>query len=123
MRDLKERTKTFAIDVLKFGRAMKRGIEEDTLRKQLVRSATSVGAHYRAAQRARSAPDFLNKMQVGLEEADESLYWLEVLVESGIADTPTAKKLCREANELTAIFASIVCKLKRRGYGKRRAGR
>jgi four helix bundle protein len=78
----------------------------DVLGKQLLRSATSVGANYRAACRARSKADFISKIAVVEEEADESLYWLELLDESGLAKKDDLSPLLKEADELTAIFTA-----------------
>ena len=78
----------------------------DVLGKQLLRSATSVGANYRAACRARSRADFISKIAVVEEEADECLYWLELLGESGLVSTPALRTLLKEADELTAIFTA-----------------
>lgn len=74
--------------------------------KQLLRSGTSVGANYRAACRARSKAEFIAKVGIVLEEADEAVFWLELLLESGIARSPQLEDLIQEANELTAIFVT-----------------
>jgi four helix bundle protein len=74
--------------------------------KQLLRSGTSVGANYRAACRARSKAEFIAKVGIVLEEADETVFWLELLLESGIARSPQLEDLTQEANELTAIFVT-----------------
>ncbi len=80
--------------------------------RQLLRSATSVGAHYREACRARSDAEFISKLEGGLQELDESAYWLEMLMESGIYDRPDAHQLREEADELIRIFVTIVRKRK-----------
>jgi four helix bundle protein len=72
----------------------------------VLRSGTSVGANYRAACRARSKPDFISKIGIVLEEADETVFWLELLVESGIVKQQKIASLLQEANELMAIFAA-----------------
>jgi len=74
--------------------------------RQLLRSATSVGANYRAACRARSRREFTAKIGIVTEEADESLYWLEILVETGLMDEAKLKNLSQEADELTAIVTT-----------------
>ena len=74
--------------------------------RQLLRSATSVGANYRAVCRARSSPDFVSKLGIVLEEADETLFWLELLVESGVTNSEKAAPLMGEANELVSIFVA-----------------
>ena len=83
------------------------------LGNQLLRSGTSVGANYRSAQRGKSKSDFIYKVKIAKEEADESIYWLELIITSKILkDFLEAEKLLKEANELTAILASIVIKSK-----------
>jgi len=74
--------------------------------RQLLRSATSVGANYRAVCRARSTADFVSKLGIVLEEADETLFWLELLIESGAAHPEKATALLKEADELVAIFVT-----------------
>jgi four helix bundle protein len=81
MQDLKARTKRFAIDIIRYSRQLPRGDEFDILRRQLIRSATSVAANYRASQRAKSKADFIYRLGTVEEEADESLLWLECLAE------------------------------------------
>jgi four helix bundle protein len=78
----------------------------------MLRSGTSVGAHYREACRGKSNADFINKMEGGLQELDETAYWLELLVESGIVKEASLKSLMQETDELTAIFVTIVNKTK-----------
>jgi len=105
--DLKKRTKKFALDIIKFVQSLSKGKITDVIGKQLLRSGTSVGANYRAACRARSSAEFISKMGIVEEEADESVYWLELLADSGISvrDTPN---LMKEANELLAISVSSI---------------
>jgi four helix bundle protein len=85
---------------------MPRGRTADVLGKQLLRSATSVGANYRAACRARSRADFISKIAVAEEEADESLYWLELISDSEIMKADRLAGLIKEADELTAILTA-----------------
>ena len=86
--DLKQRTKSFALRIIRLIESLPPGKTTDVIGKQLLRSGTSVGANYRAACRARSQADFISKMGIVLEEADESAYWMELLIESGaIAET------------------------------------
>jgi four helix bundle protein len=106
MNDLKPRTKKFALDVILFSRKLSRGDEFTVIKRQLIRSATSVAANYRAAQRAKSKADFINKLGTVEEEADESLFWLECLVELATNEHIELKRLLKEANELTAIFVA-----------------
>ena len=104
--ELKARTKAFAVRVVKMTEALPRKRSADIVARQLLRSATSVGANYRAACRARSRREFTAKIGIVTEEADESLYWLEILVETGLMDEAKLKNLIQEADELTAIFTT-----------------
>ena len=81
MQDLKVRIKKFAIEFWKFCEQIPRSRELDTLVRQLIRSSSSVGANYRASQRAKSTADFINKLKIVEEEVDESAYWLELFME------------------------------------------
>jgi len=103
--DLKVRTKVFALRVIRAYRRLPSSDEARVIGRQLLRSATSVGANYRAACRARSRAEFIAKLGIVLEEADEA-YWLELLLETGILDHKRLDPLLREANELTSIFVS-----------------
>ena len=104
--DLKKRTKKFALLVIKLTQSLPYNRESDVLAKQLVRSATSVAANYRAACRSRSQAEFISKINICEEEADESLFWLEMFVESGIISNENLEHLLKEADELTAIFVA-----------------
>ena len=106
MNDLKARTKKFALDVILYSRKLPRGDEFTIIKRQLIRSATSTAANYRAAQRAKSKADFVSKLGTTEEEADESLFWLECLVELATNKHPELQRLLNEANELTAIFVT-----------------
>ncbi len=86
--------------------------EAQVLGKQVLRSGTSVGAHYREGQRAKSVADFINKIEGGLQELDETAYWLELLVESKIVTEGRPASLRKETDELIAIFVSIVNKVR-----------
>ncbi|MBB6612824.1 four helix bundle protein [Pontibacter sp. Tf4] len=103
----KVRTKIFALRVIKLFQALPKDSEAQILGKQLLRSATSVAANYRAACRSRSKAEFAAKIGVALEEADESLFWLEMLEESEIIKPSLLVALKQEAYELTAILATI----------------
>ena len=103
---LKDRTKRFALQVIRLCRALPRSQESSIISRQLLRSATSVGANYRAVRRARSTADFVSKLGIVLEEADETLFWIELLVESGAAHPEKIAFVCREANELVSIFVA-----------------
>jgi four helix bundle protein len=102
--DLKARTKKFAVDVIRFAKAIPRDHINDEIASQLTDAATSTAAHYRASCRARSRADFINKLAGGIEEVDESALWLEVLSEAGICAASETTPLWREADELTRIF-------------------
>ena len=104
--ELKLRTKEFALDVIKIVQALPRTKTAEVLGRQLLRSATSVGANYRAACRARSKADFISKIGVVEEEADESAYWLELLAEAKVVESKSVERLRSEANELLAIFTA-----------------
>ena len=104
--DLVARTKRFALATIKFCESLPKDETSRVLGRQLLRSGTSVGANYRAAQRAKSKPDFISKMGTVLEEADECIYWIELLLEAGKVDSRTSAALHREATELVAIAVS-----------------
>ena len=104
--ELLARTKAFALRSLKLVDHLPRTISGRAIGNQLVRSATSVGANYRAACRARSRAEFTAKLGVVAEEADESVYWLELIREGGILPEAKIVDLLKEANELTAIFTA-----------------
>ena len=106
MNDLKPRTKKFALDVILFCRKLPRGDEFTIIKRQLIRSATSTAANYRASQRAKSKADFISKLGTTEEEADESLFWLECLAELATNKHAELNRLLKEANELTAIFVA-----------------
>jgi four helix bundle protein len=104
--DLKKRTKRFALNVIELVSTIPSNRTADILCRQLLRSATSVGANYRSACRARSKADFISKITIVEEEADESLYWLELLTESDLGRSERTVSLMNEADELTAIFTA-----------------
>jgi four helix bundle protein len=106
--DLRTRTKQFALRVIRLFGALPNRVESQVIGKQLLRSATSVGAHYREGHRARSTAEFISKLEGGLQELDETAYWLELLIESGIMPEHRLSDLLREANELTAILVTCV---------------
>ena len=104
--DLKARTKQFALRVMKMVDALPRTIQGRTIAKQIIRSATSVAANYRAACRARSRAEFIAKIGVVEEEADESCFWLELIIDSGLLTDERIRPLLSEAGELVAIMAA-----------------
>jgi four helix bundle protein len=104
--ELKKRTKIFALEVIKLVEKLPKSPAGKVIGYQLVDCATSVGANYRSACRARSKADFVSKITIVEEEADESCYWLELLKESDLIDYSDFDKILKEADELTAIFTS-----------------
>jgi len=104
--DLRNRSKAFAYCVIKLFRSLPKTTEAQVIGKQLLRSGTSVAANYRAAARARSQAEFIAKIGVVVEEADESVFWLECIADNSIMQADALKDLLREANELLAIFAA-----------------
>ena len=104
--DLKERTKQFALRILKLVEALPNSLQGRTIAGQLVRAGTSVGANYRAACRGRSRAEFIAKIGIVEEEADESAFWLELIIDGAFLNENQVKPLLSEANELTKIMAS-----------------
>ncbi len=102
--ELKERTKAFALRVIRLFRSLPDSKQAQIIGTQLLRSGTSVGANYRAVCRSRSRADFIAKLGVVIEEADESAYWLELLIDTGVVKEEMLDSLLKEAQELTAIF-------------------
>ena len=103
---LQLRTKKFHIDIIKLCHDFPKTAAGFEIAKQIIRSAGSVGSNYRASSRAKSKRDFIYKIQIVIEEADESQYWLEVIEEAQIKPGNETKRLIKEANELTAIFTA-----------------
>lgn len=104
--EMKQRTKAFALRVIKLASTLSKDFVGRRLGDQLLRSGTSVAANYRAACRARSAADFASKLGVAEEEADESAFWLELLAESGLVPAKRLASLASEADQLTAIIVA-----------------
>lgn len=113
-RTMKQRTKQFALRNVRLIQTLPPGQVSDVLGKQLLRSSTSVGANYRAACRAKSTADFIYKLSVVEEEADESAYWLELIVESGLMKASLLEELMKEADELVAITVATIRSTKQR---------
>jgi four helix bundle protein len=105
-RDLRQRTKGYALGIVELYCSLPKTTLAQTLGKQLLRSGTSVGAQYREAFRARSRAEFISKMESALQELDETSYWLELLNEAHIVVPQNLDKLMQETGELTAIFTS-----------------
>ena len=106
--DLKRRTKQFGLRVIKLVESLPNTPTARTIGNQLLRSGMSVGANYRAACRGKSKADFIAKAGISLEEADECLYWMEMLQEANIVPIERLKDFMKEANELVAIFTASV---------------
>ena len=103
---LRDRTKTFALRIIRLFRCLPKTTEAQVLGKQLLRSGTSVAANYRAACRARSRAEFVSKIGIVVEEADECALWIEMLADSGILIKEMLAELLSEARQLTAIFTA-----------------
>lgn len=114
--DFKRRTKRFALDVIELVGSLPKDRSADVIARQLLRSSTSVGANYRSATRAQSVAHMISKLSIVEEEADESMYWLELLFESGLVPPghQAARRLQREASELCALTVASKRTLKRR---------
>jgi four helix bundle protein len=112
--DLKERTKGFALRIIRPYSALPKTTVAQVLGKQLLRSGTSVGAHYREAIRSRSNAEFISKLEGALQELEETAYWIELLVESKIFTQARVAALMKEDDELTAILTTCVKNAKAR---------
>ena len=106
--ELKRRTKQFGLRIIGLVESLPNKTTARTIGNQLLRSGMSVGANYRSACRGKSKADFIAKVGISLEEADECLYWLELLQESGIVPGEKLSDLGKEANELVAIFTATI---------------
>jgi len=104
--DLVQRAKAFALDIIRLSTQLPKTSEARVLGRQIVRSGTSVAANYRAVCRARSRAEFIAKLGTVVEEADETVFWLELLIESGITQENRTVVLLQEAKELLAIFSA-----------------
>ena len=113
---MKKRTKKFAVDIIRFCDSLKACKASSVITYQLVKSATSTGANYRAACKARSKSEFFSKICIVVEEADESEYWLEVIIDARLSNEDNElKRLLKEANEIT----KIISKAKKSTYNKK----
>ena len=119
--ELKNRTKRFALRVLKLAASLPPTIEGNIIRGQLGRAGTSVGANYRAASRGRSRSEFVAKIGVVEEEADESAFWLELIIDGGFLKESRVRPLLDEANEITRIMASSRITAARKGRANRQS--
>lgn len=105
---IKERTKQIGIEIILLINQFPNSIATRAISNQLIRSATSIGANYRAACRAKSSADFINKLKIVEEETDETIYWLEIVEESNLFVSPKIKELKIELNEILAIIVSSI---------------
>ena len=106
--ELRDRFKKFSIRIIKLCQSLPKEKVSDVISGQLVRCGTSSGANYRAACRAKSTADFINKLKIVEEELDESLYWMELLIEAGILKEQLLGELMKEGNELLSIVVSSI---------------
>jgi len=118
--DLLERTQQFSLRIMNLVENLPACKSINFVSSQILRSATSVGANYRAARRAKSGRDFINKLKIVEEETDETLYWLELIQKSGKVKPEKLQGLINEANELVAIFVTSLKTAKLNGTGKRK---
>ena len=110
-KQLEERTKNFSINIIRYSKSLSNTLELNIIRKQLVRSATSIGANYREANRSRSKADFISRLRICQSEASETEYWLEIM--KNISEKhPPPNNLLNECNELLALFTAIITKLR-----------
>jgi four helix bundle protein len=116
--DLKIRTKQFALWIIRLYTSLPKTTEAQVIGRQVLDSGTSVGAQYREAQRAKSDADFISKLEGSLQELDETAYWLELLRDSGMVSAEKLNPLLKETDELTAIFVTIVKKVKSKRTGR-----
>ena len=112
--DLSQRTKAYALRVIRLYVGLPKTTEAQVLGKQVLRSGTSIGAHYREANRAKSNADFINKLQTALQELDETEYWLELIIDAELFQQSKVLPLIDETRQLNAIITTIVKKVKNR---------
>jgi four helix bundle protein len=112
--DLRLRTRSFALRIVRLYTSLPKTAEAQVLGKQLLRSGTSVGAHYHEATRSRSNAEFISKIEAGMQELEETVYWLNLSIDSGIVRKTQVSELCNEADELMAIFVASVKTVKGR---------
>jgi len=119
--EFKRRTKQLGLRVIKVVEALPRSLAAEIIGKQLLRSATSIGANYRAACRAKSVPDIINKLKIVEEESDETLYWLEMLCEADLIPQTRLADLMSEVNEILAMTVVSIKTLRQRQTGNRKS--
>src|ERR1019366_5308294 len=106
--DLRQRTKKYALRIIRLFTSLDKSTVAQVLGRQMLRSGTSVGAHHREASRARSVAEFVSKMETGLQELDETAYWLELLIESQLIPASRLAPLIDETEQLVSIFVASV---------------
>jgi four helix bundle protein len=107
-KELKDRTKQFALRIMNLVDGLPKTTSAITIGRQIIRSGSSVGANYRAACRGRSKAEFISKLGIVVEEADETCFWLELIIEGKLLPEARVRPLLKEADELTAIFVSSI---------------
>jgi four helix bundle protein len=112
--DFEDRTKRFGVRVIRLVTALPKGSAAEVIGRQLLRSGTSVGANYRAACRGRSTADVISRLSIVEEEADESLFWMELLIEAGLMQEKKLDSLMTEGDELLAMVVASIKTLRRR---------
>ena len=112
VKELQDRTKRFAVAVVRFFSRLPKTEAASVIGRQLLRAGTSVAANYRAACRARSAADFISKISIVLEETNETLFWLELLVDADMIESPLTSRLTAECHELLKIFSASLATAK-----------
>jgi four helix bundle protein len=118
--DFQKRTKYFAINVIRFTKLLpERVIESDVFKRQIIRSASSTAANYRASCRAKSQKDFISKMTIVEEECDETLFWLEMIEECELVKSDVISSLKSEANEILSMVVASIITSKKRLYGSK----
>ena len=117
---LKSRTKAFALRIIRVYESLPKSTTSQVIGKQVLRSGTSVGAHYREACRARSSAEFISKIEGGLQELEETQYWLELLIESELVSARQLGDLQDEANQIIAMLTASVKTTKERSKPKRK---
>lgn len=112
--DLREKTTEFALRIVRLYKSLPKTAVAQVLGKQVLESGTSVGAQFRESQRAKSDADFIHKLQSVLQEADETAFWLELLVKAEIVPAKRLEALRKETDEIIAILVTIVTKVNKR---------
>ena len=117
--DLKQRTKSYALHIIKVYTALPKSTEAQVLGKQVLRIGTSIGAHYREALRARSDAEYISKMETALQELEETSYWLELLIDAELLGSDRLQPLLEETNQIIAIFVTCVESTRQKDGGRR----